>query len=123
MVQTFPDQALLAIEDVRAVTELQGKNKALTNANSQVTETPGQQTATAEILRVISSSPTAIEPVLDRMAESAARFCQAHDATIFRVVDDDLRIVAHHGPISSLPRGFVFPLTRGGVTTRSVLER
>jgi signal transduction histidine kinase len=103
--------------------ELVEAREQLTAAHAQVSESHEQQTATSEILRVISSSPTEIEPVLDRMAESAARYCQAYDATIFRVEDDDLRLVAHHGPISSLPIGIVIPLTPGGVATRSVLER
>jgi len=103
--------------------ELVEAREQLTAAHAQVSESHEQQAATSEILRVISSSPTEIEPVLDRMAESAARYCQAYDATIFRVEDDDLRLVAHHGPISSLPIGIVIPLTPGGVATRSVLER
>jgi two-component system, NtrC family, sensor kinase len=123
LLRTFADQAVIAIENVRLFTELQEKHHSLNRAHAQVAEALEQQTATAEILRVISSSPTEIEPVLDRMAESAARYCQAYDATIFRVEDDDIRLVAHHGPISSLPIGFVIPLTPGGVATRSVLER
>ena len=122
LLETFADQAVIAIENVRLFTELEQRNAALTEAHAQITEALEQQTATGEILRVISSSPTDIQPVLDRMAESAARFCQAYDATIFRVDGDQLRLMAHHGPISSLPLGMGIPITPGGVATRAVLE-
>jgi two-component system, NtrC family, sensor kinase len=68
LLQTFADQAVIAIENVRLFTELQEKNRALTAAHAQVPEALEQQTATAEILRVISSSPTDIQPVLDTVA-------------------------------------------------------
>jgi two-component system, NtrC family, sensor kinase len=57
LLQTFADQAVIAIENVRLFKELEEKNRALTQAHAQVTEALDQQTATAEILRVISSSP------------------------------------------------------------------
>src|SRR5262249_17637910 len=65
LLSTFADQALIAIENVRLFTELQEKNRALTEAHAQVTEALNQQTASAEILRVISSSPTDVQPVFD----------------------------------------------------------
>ena len=68
-----------------------------------------QQTATAEILRVISSSPTDVQPVFAAVLRSAARLCDAFDATIFQVDGDGLRLVAHEGPIPSTPVG-AFPL-------------
>src|SRR5262249_50615651 len=68
LLQTFADQAIIAIENVRLFTELQQKNEALTQAHAQVTETLEQQTATSEILGVISSSPTNVQPVLDAVA-------------------------------------------------------
>src|SRR5262249_60094938 len=69
LLKTFADQAVIAIENVRLFKELQQKNDALTHAHAQVTEALNQQTATSEILRVIASSPTDIQPVLDAVAE------------------------------------------------------
>ena len=71
LLQTFADQAVIAIENVRLFTELEEKNRALTEAHAQVTESLEQQTATSEILRVIASSPTDLQPVFDAIAESA----------------------------------------------------
>jgi len=122
LLQTFADQAVIAIENVRLFTELQEKNEALTQAHAQVTESLEQQMATAEILRVISSSPTDVTPVLDRMAESATRFCLAYDATIWRLEGDHLVVVAHHGPLTA-PVGHVTANMNGTVVGRSVLER
>jgi signal transduction histidine kinase len=65
LLQTFADQAVIAIENVRLFTELQEKNQALTQAHAQVSETLEQQTSTSEILRVISSSPTDVSSTLD----------------------------------------------------------
>src|SRR5262249_30760310 len=73
LLKIFADQAVIAIENVRLFTELQQKNEALTKAHAQVTESLDQQTATSDILRVISTSPTDIQPVLDAVASSAAR--------------------------------------------------
>jgi PAS domain S-box-containing protein len=113
LVTTFADQAVIAIENVRLFKELEAKNRDLT-------ETLEQQTATSEILRVISSSPTDIRPVLDAVAENAARLCEAHDAQIFRVEGDLLRPAASFGPIPAPPAR---PIGRGWVTGRAVVDR
>ena len=81
-----------------------------------------RQTATAEILGVISSSPTDVQPVLAAVAESATRLCAAYDAVISRLDGDILRLVAHHGPIPTRP-GLAIPATRGTVAGRTVLDR
>src|SRR5262249_5511809 len=75
--EPFADQAVIAIENVRLFTELHEKNRALTEAHAQVTEAFDQQTATSEILRVISSSPTDIRPVFEAIAANATRLCEA----------------------------------------------
>src|SRR5262245_19388090 len=99
------------------------RTRELEEANAGLEESLEQQTATGEILRVISSSPTDIQPVLDAVAESAARLCEAFDATIFLRDDDRLVLAAHRGPIVIGKVGqFTLPLSRGLVVGRAVLD-
>jgi GAF domain-containing protein len=113
LVTTFADQAVIAIENVRLLQELQAKNRDLTEALEQ-------QTATSEILQVIASSPTDLQPVLDTIAESASRVCNAEDAVIRLVKGPTLQLVAHHGPVphAALER----PLDRNSVSGRVVID-
>jgi GAF domain-containing protein len=114
LVQTFADQAVIAIENVRLFKELQDRNR-------QLTEALEQQTATSEILRVIASSPTEIQPVLDAIAENAARLCSAKDAAIRLVEGNVLRLVAHQGPIPFFAASEI-PVNRGSATGRAVVD-
>ena len=123
LLETFADQAVIAIENVRLFTELQEKNRALENSHAQITEALEQQTATSEILRVIARSPTDLQPVLDAMAESAARLCAAYDASILRLDGNVLRSAAHYGPIPTNSPGLPVPVIRGTVNGRAVLDR
>ena len=126
LLQTFADQAVIAIENVRLFTELQEKNRALTVAHAQVTEALEQQTATSEILRVISSSLSDVQPVFDAVARSAARLCEAPHCGVWLTEDGLLRLVAYHDLTpreTPLERNLTLPLVRGTVAGRSVIER
>src|SRR5262249_22240461 len=96
LLETFTDQAVIAIENVRLFNELK--------------ESLEQQTATSEILGVLASSPTDIQPVLETVAENAARLCEAKDAVIWRVDGDMLQRAAVCGsmPFADMRR----PITR-----------
>jgi len=98
LLQTFADQAVIAIENVRLFTELKEKNRALTEAHGQVTETLEQQTATGEILRVISSSPTDVQPVFDAIVRSASRLCGGEYAIVTRYDGQLLHLAAQYNP-------------------------
>src|SRR5258706_4239114 len=89
---------------------------------AEVTETLEQQTATSDILRVIASSPTDVQPVLEVVAQNAARLCEANDVQIYKVDGDQLRQVSHFGPLPALQDGEGLPLVRGLVAARAVLE-
>src|SRR5262249_27688464 len=82
LLRVFADQAVIAIENVRLFTELQEKNRALTQAHAQVTESLEQQTATSEILRVISSSPTEVGPTFDAIVSSGKRLSGARECSL-----------------------------------------
>ena len=124
LLQTFADQAVIALENVRMVQELREKHEAITAAHAQVSEALERQTATSEILRVISASPTDVQPVFEAVAAHAARLCRAEDAILLRVAGDALTFAAGVGPLSrNTPAGFGFPLTRGSVSGRSIMAR
>jgi GAF domain-containing protein len=105
--ETFADQAVIAIENVRLFQELK--------------ESLEQQTATSEILGVIASSPTDVQPVLDAVAATAARLCDARDALIDRVDGDVFEHVAVYGamPVAGSRR----PLTRATSAGRAIIDR
>src|SRR5262249_11339722 len=89
LLQSFADQAVIAIENVRLFKELQSSNHELTTAL-------GKQTATSDILRVISQSPTDVQPVFDAIMQSAVRLCGAIYGNVYKVNGGEIHLVAHH---------------------------
>jgi len=128
LLQTFAAQAVIAIENVRLFTELQEKNRALTQAHAQVTESLEQQTATAEILHVISRSPTDVRPAFEAIVQSASRLCDGADCIAVRFDGDLQHLMARHNPkpgtldsVAGLfPRR---PRRDGTATDRAIMER
>jgi two-component system, NtrC family, sensor kinase len=118
---------VIAIENVRLFTELQERNRALTQAHAQVTEALEQQTATSEILRVISSSPTDLQPVFSTIVENAARLCDARFTALFRFDGELITVAVQHGStpeeLAVTRAVFPAPATRGTAAGRAILER
>jgi GAF domain-containing protein/anti-sigma regulatory factor (Ser/Thr protein kinase) len=109
LLESFADQAVIAIENARLLTELQGRLE--------------EQTATADILRAISRSPTSTDGVLPELVRTAARLCSADDGAMLVVEGDLLRQTHHHGTIGGLSVGETLPIDRTYVTGRAVIER
>ena len=93
LLETFADQAVIAIENARLFEELERRNAQLEESNRQVTEALEQQTATAEILRVIASLPADVQPALDVVASSAMRLTRSVRAEI-TIVEGPVGIIA-----------------------------
>src|SRR5712692_7066978 len=120
LLKTFADQAVIAVENARLFTELQEKNRALTEALEQ-------QTATGEVLRAISHSAMDAQPVFQTIAESAVRLSGALFGSVYRFDGELIHMTAHYNyPAVALEfsrRFFPAPASRQSFTGRAILER
>ena len=121
LLKTFADQAVIAIENVRLFQELEARNRDLT-------ESLEQQTATSEILRVISSSPTDVQPVFDTIVESAVRLCDGVSATVYRFDGTLIHVSAQNSTFTpeareAFQRRYPAPPSRASVVAQTILDR
>jgi PAS domain S-box-containing protein len=104
--------------------QLKAYRQEIADARERLIEAMKLQTATSEVLRIISNCPSEVQSVLDAVAENAARLCDANNARIWRVEDNLLRIVAAYGEISATSHGRAgLPVNRYTVTGRATCDR
>ena len=120
MLQTFADQAVIAIENTRLFNELESRNRALT-------ESLEQQTATSEILRVISQSQRDVQPVFETIAANARKLCDGTSAWVLTFDGELIHLAAADGysPEALEAQRQTYPMSpsRGGAAARAVLTR
>ena len=115
LIKAFADQAVIAIENVRLFDDVQKRT-------AELTESLEQQTAISDILRVISSSPSNVKPVLDTVAERAAHICEAYVVDIVIVEDGKLSMGGSFGDLGR-PIGEAVTLDRTTVMGRSICDK
>jgi transcriptional regulator with GAF, ATPase, and Fis domain len=96
LVENFAAQAVIAIENARLLNELRQRTTDLTERTADLTEALEQQTATSDVLQVISSTPGDLEPVFSTMLENATRICDAKFGNVYLSDGEVLRLVAAH---------------------------
>ena len=96
LITNFAAQAVIAIENARLLNELRQRTTDLTERTADLTDALEQQTATSEVLQVISSSPGDVQPVFATMLENAIRICDAMFGNIYHWDGEALHLLAAH---------------------------
>jgi GAF domain-containing protein len=116
LLEIFADQAAIAIGNVRLFEEVRARTRELQEALVH-------QTGSANILRVIASSQTDIEPVLKAIVDNACEICDAVDAVVYLKDEDHLKARAHRGPIPIPAESVRLPINRRWATGRSFVDK
>ncbi len=116
LLTTLANSMSMALENARLFDEVQKRNQ-------EISEALEQQTATSEVLRALSGFQPDLRALLEIIAVNAAKVCGADDAHIYRIEGDVLKEWTHHGPIPGLEKGEPFPLNRGSLTGRAIVDR
>jgi signal transduction histidine kinase len=120
LLKTFAEQAVIAIQNARLFNELETRNRDLTEALEQ-------QTATSEILRVISRSPTDVQPVFDTIARAAMKLCRAASANVFTFDGELVHLASlvnvNPAYVEAVQQLFPRPLNRDTAVTRAIMTR
>src|SRR5262249_39688858 len=120
LLRTFADQAVIAIENVRLFKELEARNRDLTEALER-------QTATSDILQIISSSPTDIQPVFDAIIRSAVTLCEATFGGLHLFDGEEITLTAHseipESELEVLRTVFPCPPRSSSLVGRAILNR
>jgi GAF domain-containing protein len=120
LLKTFAGQAVIAIENVRLFEAERTRTSELTERTGELTETLEYQTATSEILRVISSSPTYVQPTFDAIAGSARRLCEAAHGMVFRFDGELIHLAAYDNldleQLAAVRSVFPIPPGRASIT-------
>jgi adenylate cyclase len=121
LLKNFAAQAVIAVENARLLNELRQRTDDLSQRTTDLTEALEQQTATSEVLKVISSSPGELQPIFDAMLEKAVRICRADAATLFLYENGVLRRTARHSGVADV----VMPITPSAksATMRSITTK
>ena len=121
LAKSFAAQAVIAIENARLLNDLRQRTTDLTERTAELTEALEQQTATSEVLKVISSSPGELQPAFDAMLDKAVRICRADAASLFLYENGVLRRAARHSGVADaiLP---IAPSAKSG-TMRSIATK
>jgi GAF domain-containing protein len=125
LIRTFADQAAIAIENARLLNELRQLTADLSQRTTDLTEALEQQTATSEVLKVISSSPADLQPVFDTMLANATRLCEATHGHVWTFDGDQMYAVSvrgdaafvkwlrDHNPVRPIPGSAAERIVRG----------